>query len=209
MKAFLFDMDGTLIDSELLWVEAMETVMGQLEFHVSRAESVELVYGRAWPDIYRKLKSRYPDLALSKDALQQRLATLFLSLRLTRDISIPSSITLLRKLAASLPVAVVSGSTRADVDDGIRLMGIGPCLRFSLACEDYAPGKPHPACYLKAAAKLGVEPADCVVFEDSEAGVKAAKAAGMYCVALQRPGMPAQDLSSADRILTDLAGFDP
>ena len=56
--------------------------------------------------------------------------------------------------------------------------------------------------------RLGVAAADCVVFEDSAAGVRAAKAAGMVCVALARPGMPAQDVSPADRVVADLAAVD-
>jgi beta-phosphoglucomutase-like phosphatase (HAD superfamily) len=56
---------------------------------------------------------------------------------------------------------------------------------------------------------LGVDPKACVVFEDSAAGIGGAKAAGMRCVALARPGAPKQDVSAADLVLEDLAGFQP
>jgi beta-phosphoglucomutase-like phosphatase (HAD superfamily) len=106
-------------------------------------------------------------------------------------------------------VAIVSGSPRVDVQDGVELLGIAPLLRFFLGSEDYPRGKPDPAGFLLAAQRLGAAPADCLVFEDSAAGVRAARAAGMRCVALARPGAPAQDLSDADLVLNDLGGFSP
>ncbi len=86
-------------------------------------------------------------------------------------------------------------------------MNIGEVIAFYLGHEDYEPGKPHPACYLTAARKLGVAPERCVVFEDSDAGLCAAKDAGMYGVALSRSGRPGQAYSRADLILSDLAEF--
>ena len=207
-RAYLFDMDGTLIDTEPIWVEAVEAVLGSLGFPLARAEAARLVYGRSWHDIYREIVRRWPSFPLSIQAAQDRLTPQFLALRGERDIRIPSSIALLRRLAADHPVALVSGSPRPDVDAGIAFMGIGHLIRFSLASDDYSPGKPDPACYLQAAARLEVPPADCVVFEDSGAGVRAAKAAGAYCVALARPGLAhPQDLSAADEVLPDLANY--
>jgi sugar-phosphatase len=141
--------------------------------------------------------------------LESSLASRFLELRNTRDIRIPSSIELLNRLANRYPVAIVSGNSRDDVAEAVDHLQIGSKLAFYLGCEDYAPGKPAPACFLLAADRLQLPPAECVVFEDSAAGVRAAKAAGMTCIALARPGMPQQDLSSADRVLADLAEYDP
>ena len=86
-------------------------------------------------------------------------------------------------------------------------MGVEDVVRLFLGTEDYAEGKPDPACFLLAARMLAVPPESCLVFEDSAAGVIAAKAATMTCVALQRPGRPAQDVSLADEVLSDLADF--
>ena len=63
----------------------------------------------------------------------------------------------------------------------------------------------YPACFLLGAERLGLPPSECLVFEDSTAGIRAAKAAGMVCVALQRPGRPPQDTRRADEVLADLA----
>jgi len=87
-------------------------------------------------------------------------------------------------------------------------LGLRDAVSFSLGAEDYGPGKPDPSCFLMAAERLGVNPEQCVVFEDSAAGVLAAKSAGMSCVALVRPGLPEQDVTSADRVVEDLGDFD-
>ena len=115
---------------------------------------------------------------------------------------------LLKRLARDMPVCIVSGSPRTDVEMGIDLMDVHDDLKFIISSEDYSIGKPDPSCFLMAAAKLNVSPKECVVFEDSSAGIQAAKAAGMRAVALVRQGLPEQDVSTADQIIEDLAYFD-
>ena len=104
-----------------------------------------------------------------------------------------------------MTVGIVSGSPRVDIESAIVNLKIGDEVSFFVCSEEYAHGKPDPTCYLMAAERAGVAPADCVVFEDSAAGVIAAKRAGMHCVALRLPGHPAQDISGADEIFSDLS----
>lgn len=208
-QAYIFDLDGTLIDAEILWVEATRNMLADHGIALTPEEAIALGYGRAWHDMYRDIMARRPGWNISAAALNDLLKPYFVRLREKRDIRIPSSIHLLRSLAAEHPVCIVSGSPRREVAEGIELMGVGECLRFFMGSEDYSPGKPDPACYFLAAQKLGVPPAQCTVFEDSAAGVLAAKRAGMVCVALVRPGMPPQDVSPADLVVKDLAEFEP
>jgi beta-phosphoglucomutase-like phosphatase (HAD superfamily) len=88
------------------------------------------------------------------------------------------------------------------------MTGIGPSLRFSLGHEDYSPGKPHPACYLAAAKKAGLPPEQCVVFEDSNAGVCAAKDAGAHA-GLGPTRTPRAGFFPADLVLDDLNSLNP
>lgn len=208
VEAFFFDMDGTLIDTEILWVEAMEALAKDHGYFLSHDEALKMVYGISWPGVFARFSERFPQLHWTMDEMGALLAPYFYRLRDSRDVRIPGSIKLLRELAPNYITAVVSGSYRTDVDVGIQLAGVADVIRFSLSHEDYSPGKPHPACYLLAAAKAGVSPEQCVVFEDSDAGVDAAKDAGMFAVALARPGRPGQDYSRADMILEDLSQFD-
>lgn len=208
-RAFMFDLDGTLQDSEVLWVEATDLLLREIGHPLPYSDVLSIVYGISWHDVYAALRRRIPALRMSREDMEAELSLRMQERRRERDIRIHGSVALLRRLAASHAVCVVSGSPRADVAAAIAFLEIGPCLRFHLGAEDYSPGKPDPACFLAAARRLAVPPADCVVFEDSRAGVLAAKAAGMRCVALVRDGAPAQDVSAADLRLADLNDFDP
>lgn len=209
IDAYIFDMDGTLLDSESLWVEATEDELRDAGCPISHEEAVAIVYGRSWLDVYASIRARCPALGLSLPEMELALSRRMENLRESRDIRIPGSVDLLHRLAADYIVCVVSGSPRGDLQAAIDMLGIHAHLEFFLGAEDYGPGKPDPTCFLKAARMLSVAPEGCVVFEDSHAGITGAKAAGMTCVALARPGAPPQDVSGADLVLDDLADFDP
>ena len=133
----------------------------------------------------------------------------FKALVASTDVRIPGSIALVRRLAAAGEAcAVVSGSTRAQIEDALALAGVRDCFRDIVSSDDILHGKPSPEGFLLGAARLGAAPADCTVFEDSAAGVAAGKAAGMRVVALRLPDHPPQDVSAADLVLDDLSAFD-
>ena len=208
-KAFIFDLDGTLIDSEVLWVDAMVAYLADRQCQCPRNEMMTIIFGRSWLDIYKEIIVRFPTVAnISVRQMAAELRDYYLRQRANTDsILIPSSVELLKTLAKDYPVIVVSGSPHDDVAEAVKLMGAESSVRFVLGAEDYSPGKPSPAGFLAGAEQLGVAPEHCVVFEDSWAGVTAAKAAGMTCVALSRPTENPQDLSTADWVLNDLADF--
>jgi len=207
IKAFIFDLDGTLLDSEILWCKAMEQLISGRGLPTSDSYACELVFGRAWSDVFERLRHDYPAIIDDAWTMEQELQRYYDRLHATRDIRIHSSIELLKRLSAAYPVAIVSGSTRRQIADAIDLMDIKEHLQFYLGNEDYPRGKPDPSGFLLAARHFGIEPEHCLVFEDSSAGVRAAKAARMRCVALCRKGLPPQDVSMADEILSDLSNF--
>jgi beta-phosphoglucomutase-like phosphatase (HAD superfamily) len=209
IDAFIFDLDGTLVDTELLWADALRIYLADQRCELSREAVLHIVFGRSWTDIYRDLTSRFPVLAnISSAAMADALRAYYLRLREQGDgIVIASSANLLKSLALRHPVIIVSGSPRADVEEAVRLLGAADSVRFVLGAEDYSPGKPSPAGFLLGAQRLGVSPDRCLVFEDSGAGVSAAKAAGMWCVALSRLSAHPQDVSAADWVLGDLSAF--
>ncbi len=210
--AVLFDFDGTLIDREPLIERAVVAVC-----HSAGLEppAGSVVIGRAWQDIHA-------DLAVA-DRLGWSVADLVDRTRAEaaariaagdRPVVIAGGADLIARLAtAGIPVAIVSGSTRAELDDGIEQLGIGSHLRFRLGAEDYRSGKPDPEGFLLAATRLGVAPGGCVVFEDSSVGIAAGLAAGMRVVGVAQanraPGHPGhQDLSAAHRVVSDLTEVD-
>lgn len=207
IKAFLFDLDGTLIDSEIMWVYAVRDYLVDRGVDIDYDSAVELVYGNPWEYIYDEISKRYPFLAEEVPNLIEKVHPYFDKYVKSMEYVIPGSVELLKRLSKDYPCAIVSGSYKEDVINTIKMLNIEEYLVFALGKEDYAPGKPHPAGYLKASEMLGVKPRECVAFEDSTVGFRAVKSAGMFCVALARPGRPIQDTSLADIVLPDLSLF--
>jgi len=213
IRAACFDLDGTLVDTELLWARATFDYLGDLgcaplEFD----ELAALVYGHAWSFIHARLVRLWPEQFAHRSAKTAAAELQPYYLRRREDpaaILIPSSIVFFRNLAEKIPVTIVSGSPRDAIQECLEIMGVADLVPFYIGSEDYAHGKPDPACYLLAAERFNLPPENCVAFEDSSAGVRSAKAAGMYCVALQRHhDGPAQDLQAADMIVSDLNNFE-
>lgn len=213
IRAYIFDLDGTLVDTELVWANATHLFLADQGCACSPEEVLAMVFGRSWGDIYAEITRRYPHMgAVTMLEMAAGLREYYLRVRQQDEdnVIIASSVALLKTLAQSgTPVIIVSGSPRDDIMEALELIGAKEHVRFILGTEDYAPGKPAPAGFLKGAELLGVPPANCVVFEDSSAGVAAAKAAGMWCVALRRPCAFPQNLAAADWVLEDLAHFSP
>ncbi len=207
-QAVFFDLDGTLVDTELLWADAMVAFLRDRGIAADRDAVVRIVYGHAWSGIHRMISERYPQVAgMSSDGMAVELRPYYLRLRDGTGIAIPDSVACLRRLAKVYPVAIVSGSPRLEIADTMRLLQIESSVGFYLGSEDYAAGKPAPDCYRLAAERLHAQAARCLVVEDSQAGVRSAKEAGMRCLALAREGALPQAVAEADRVVPSLAGF--
>ena len=210
MRAALFDMDGTLVRTEEIWIEALLTSLNRRGAGAGWLEVAKCEYGRPWDDCYANVRAAWPDVCPPQDSLGRETSAFYHDYIQTHSIAIPGSVELLRRLKREgRAIAVVSGSGRDSVDETMRLLKVDGLLDAIVAAEDVAQGKPSPEPFLVAAERLKVAPADCVVFEDSRAGVLSAKAAGMLCVALKRPAdCPYQeDLAPADAILERLDLF--
>ncbi len=206
-EAAIFDLDGTLMDSEVIWVEATERYLNDRGHVISHDEAMSIVYGRSWRDVYESIVGRFQELDETIEEMEESLRVYMLEMRDSREVIIDGSVALLSRLSEEMPVCIVSGSPRLDLEAAVDLMGVRDQLSFSVAAEDYIYGKPDPTCFLMAAQRLELDPEKCVVFEDSTAGIMAAKEAGMYCVALARPGLPQQDVSLADVVVSSLQDF--
>ena len=209
-SAFLFDLDGTLIDSEMLWARAISEWLADHGQKVEPDAIANIVFGHSWLDIHAALHSAFPALPPAKpveDACELRPYYA----RLATDPSklvIPSAVAFLRKAARIAPCAIVSGSPHRDVEEAAALCGVTEDIAFVLGAEDYSRGKPAPDGYLAAASKLDVDASECVVVEDSSAGVAAGRAAGMRVLGIDRNMVVHQDFTGCDWLVHDLSEMD-
>lgn len=105
-----------------------------------------------------------------------------------------------RYASERVAVAIVSGAFRAEIEPVVAAAGLAGAITATVAADDVDHGKPHPEGYLRALGSLGLDAADVVAFEDTEAGIAAAKAAGLRCIAV-RGTLPDDRLATADEIV--------
>ena len=205
--AFLYDLDGTLIDSEMLWARAIVGWLADYGETADLNDIVTLVFGHSWFDIHAALLERFPSLprrSPARNAIELRAHYD----RISTDPSsliIRSAVAFYKEAAKYAPCAIVSGSPHDDVAAAARLCGIADVTAFVLGAEDYACGKPAPDGYRMAAKRLDVAPANCLVIEDSTAGVQSGLAAGMKVIGINRDLAIPQDFTGCRLTVTDLS----
>lgn len=206
--AVLFDMDGTLVDRESMMSRALAGALAAAGSPLDGEEVLRLGLGRSWVDVHADLDVAartgwdVAEMVARANRVAAEAGEVAPVLR--------GAVELVEALAAvGVPVAVVSGSLRAEVLETVEAMGVAHLLALAHGAEDYPAGKPDPSGYLGAAAVLGVAPARTVVVEDSIVGVAAGLAAGMRVIgttdAHTAPGTAGQqDLSAAHLVVAHL-----
>jgi HAD superfamily hydrolase (TIGR01509 family) len=204
IDAVVFDLDGVLVDSEQVWDAARKELAAQR--------------GRPWPEqASRDMMgmsslewSRYmhdvvglpePPEEISAEVVR-RLEEIY-----RRELPlIDGAVEAVGRLAERWPLGLASSSNRELIDLVLELSGLARYFRVTVSSEEVSRGKPAPDVYLEAARRLGVAPDCCAAVEDSENGIRSAKAAGMRVLAIPNPVYPpAEDaLALADDVLTSI-----
>lgn len=186
-EAVIWDVDGTLVDTGELHFQAWTELCRDLDRPFTRADFAA-TFGRRNPEIFRYLFAErfndreIDDLALRKEDLYRAAARSGVEL-------LPGVRPLLESLqAAGFRQAIGSSAPRANVDLIVDITRSGHLFDACSCAEDTTRGKPDPQVFLVAAKKLGVPPGRCVVVEDAVAGVEAARAGGMKCIAVSFVG---------------------
>ncbi len=183
-RAYLFDCDGTIVDSMPLHYQAWKKSLAEY----GGAYEEELFYawgGRPIREIIRLL-NEMQSLEMPVDEVAERKEALYHQLLPTLK-PIPEVIEHIDLQHGRIPLAVVSGSRRSSVTASLGAVGLLDKFDTLVCAEDYKRGKPAPDAFLLAAERLGVAPEDCLVFEDTELGIEAATAAGMLSVKVPQP----------------------
>jgi len=206
--ASIFDMDGLLIDSEPLWHEAEVEIFGALGVPLARTET-RSTKGMFVQEVTRYWFDRFPWQGPSTEAVAETILTRVGELVEERGTPAPGAREVVSAMAERGPVALASSTPYALIDLVLTKIELSGAFTVICSAEDEAYGKPHPAVFLSAARNLGQSPERCVVFEDSPAGVLAAKAASMRCVAVPEPTeRSTPQIQIADLVVSSLEALD-
>lgn len=181
LQAVLFDMDGVVVDTDRSVVEFWESVAAEQGITLTEDDYARHVYGVTATGTLRAL---FPGITPDQDvAFAERVARYERGLKYVEVAGVGR---LLRSLKAEgIPTALVTSGMGEKVAEVVRQLDLGGLFDAVVTAADVERGKPDPACYLAAAAKLGVAPARCLAFEDALSGARSALAAGTLCVGVQ------------------------
>jgi len=182
--AYLFDCDGTVADSMPLHYVAWKRALG--EWGCPFDESLFYEWGgKPIAEIIATLNAER-SLAMPVAEVAHRKEALYFEL-LPQLTAVPEVLEHIDDQWGRIPFAIVSGSTRDSVDASLQALRLHDRFQAFVCAGDYTNSKPHPEPFLLAAQKLGVAPEACLVFEDTDMGIEAARAAGMASVKVPAP----------------------
>ena len=206
VRATVFDMDGVLVDSEPLHMRSANRILERFGARIDEA-TYRTFIGLGEVTTWETWRDRY-GLPMTVDEVVAEHTRVRID-EIHRGVEpIRSAVDLARRLHdRGHPLALASSSARGVIDAILVALGLDDVFRIRVSGEDpeVAHSKPAPDVYLRAAELLAVEPRWCLAIEDSGPGVRAAKAAGMTCVAVPNRWTDHQDFSAADVVVTDLA----
>lgn len=192
-RAVVFDLDGTLVDSEPLYYEAGRRLLAAHGVPGFGWDDHARFIGISTRETLETLRDEY-GLAAPVEELLAGKNRLYLELARAGTEVFPEMRKLVERLHADgYPLAVASGSSREAIDAVLGATVLGPLIPLRVSAEEVPRGKPHPDVFLETARRLGVSPADCVVLEDAPPGVEAAHRAGMPCLAVPYPSAAVTD----------------
>lgn len=202
--AFIFDMDGVLIDSETFYSEMEQVNFRLLGLNISHEEHITY-QGTATDEMWKKIKEKH-NVQNTVDEL----------VKMTNDLTIPvfrkmekidpmrGVLDLLLALEKkNIPLALASSSYPEVIEIVLEKTKLKKFFGVVVNSRMAGNSKPAPDIFLLASEKLDILPHKCIVVEDSANGIAAAKAAGMFCIAFNGPGSEHQDQSKADVIIKD------
>lgn len=182
IRAVLFDLDGTLMDSEQITDRAVAELLTAREIDTQDIDFLQF-HGINWQRLELILKERFPTLH-NVDVLPWLEQRFYEISAIEPPPLLPGAREAFLQASAQLPTAIVTGSGSTDVEAFLDRADLAQACSFYLSYEMYGPSKPDPSCYRLAAERLNLAPEHCLVFEDSHPGLTAAAAAGMHPVAI-------------------------
>jgi HAD superfamily hydrolase (TIGR01509 family) len=181
IKAVFFDMNGIVIDDEHIHEMAFRETLKPFGINLTHKEYLECCVGKTDKDGYRSIADDY-SIKIDINNIIKEKETRYFNLFPKNKKTYLGVINLIKKFSEEFVLALVSSSSRAEVDLVVQELKIKDYFKFTISADEVKKGKPDPEPYLLAANILGLQTKECAVIEDSTNGVVSAKAAGCYCI---------------------------
>jgi len=208
-KTVIFDMDGIIINSEPLWRRAEVQVFNSIGVPLNEELAWETI-GTRVDEVMRHWYERYPWEGKTFTEVGEEIIDAMVALVKSDGQPMPGAhdaVALAAEVSSSM--AIASSSPLRLIEATLERLDLMCAFDVIQSAEHVEFGKPHPAVYLQAAARLGADPRHCVAIEDSVVGLISAKAARMGCIAVPDVGANRSKFSLADVILDSLADLTP
>jgi len=208
IKAVIFDMDGVMIDSEPLWEKTERILLARRDIEYSPTYRDQIV-GLNQNDSGKILIDTFELEETVKEIIFERVEILTAIYEEELEV-VAELIPLLNELRDNqFKLAVASSSPLRVINFVLDMFSLHEYFPVVVSGECTEKGKPHPDIYLHTASRLGVKPSECVAIEDSINGVKSAKAADMYCIAVPDKRLTQDEFQNADLIVPSLNRINP
>ena len=208
LSTVIFDLDGTLIDSEATAARVVRESFQEWWGIRMDPEDASHVTGRTWDSMWSWIETKYR-IPMGREEALAKLVERYRA-HLEQDlVEIPGAARAVRSLQGKVRLGLVSGSHRREIHYALDQLKIRDCFEVIYGAEDYPRSKPAPDGYHKALGTLGVKPAETLIFEDSEAGIASGRAAGAWVAAIRAANHFGHDQSRAHLQVDDLTGVTP
>ena len=208
MKAFIFDMDGVIIDSEPIHRKVHKEIMNNLGIDIS-IEELALYAGATNEYIFTKLKEKYFIKETVSELMEYKSKLIIKKIKEEKIEPINGIRELLNALKSNnIKIAIGSSSPINLIETVIEKFKLQHIFNCIVSGEEVKRSKPYPDVYIEVSKKLAISKENCIVVEDSCNGVKAAKSAGMKCIGFCNVNSGNQDLKKADIIIDEIEDID-
>lgn len=206
IEGVIWDVDGTMVNSEPLHVAAWDAALAENEFHLEDlSEQVRSTMAGKKPIVIAGEMIEDLGLNVEPQSLLDRKTQIFWDSIATNLESMPGLVESIEALnKRGYRQAIGTSMTREYVQLVLKKFGLEKYFEVIVVGEEVHKGKPDPETYLLVAKRLGIDPTLCVVVEDATSGILAAKSAGCFCIAIKNPNAVPQDLSKADAVIENL-----
>lgn len=200
-QTVIFDMDGVIIDSEPLHYISQKKLTYKLGFSLTETQSQQFI-GTSSKNMWQILKTQYELPYSVEELMEMGLEFYFDILDQTPIEPIAGVRELIEELhAQKIRLVLASSSERKSIDKVLKLFSLEQYFDYRISGAEFIQSKPHPEIFLTALQKTQSQPHQAVVIEDSTNGIKAAKAAGIFCFGYDNPNSPGQALHLSDCII--------